>query len=109
MKESGKEDQETREIHEEAKVMSHDDVAHYEGVTLDGQGREEQQDAPSGIYIRIHSYSGQPWWKKILLIAAAAGGILLFLSVFGFLLMGVLVIAFFAAVLYFFRSFFTGK
>ena len=64
MKETGQEDQNTTEFHEEARTMSRDDVHHYEGVTLDEQGREEKDDISSGFHIRIHAYEGQPWWKK---------------------------------------------
>jgi hypothetical protein len=109
MKETGQEDQKTTEFHEEARTMSRDDVHHYEGVTLDEQGREEKDDISSGFHIRIHAYEGQPWWKKVLLMAAAAGCILLFLSVFGFFLMGILVVALLGSALYFLRIFFSGK
>ena len=109
MKETGQEDQNTTEFHEEARTMSRDDVHHYEGVTLDEQGREEKMTFPlvfiSGFMPMRDSHGGKKcflWLRRQGVFSFSCQ-----FSVFSF--MGILVVALLGSALYFLRIFSPGN
>lgn len=88
--------------------MSQADVSGYNGVTLGEDGTAEKEEAPrtaSGVRVYNLSTEGMPLWKKLLTWCAIAAGIVLLCIFAWFFLVGGLVIAGAAAVVYLLKKY----
>lgn len=89
--------------------MSKEEAKDFRGVTLTEDGREErgeeEREIPHGFQFRILTPSQLPWWKKAIYIGIAAAFLVAFLMVAWFFLLGGLVIAGAAMVVYFIKKY----